>query len=202
MNNKAAECLLKIRAVYLRPQEPFTWASGIKSPIYCDNRIVLSYPEARDVIEGGLTELIKREYPGAEAVFGTATAGIAHAALVADRMNLPTGYVRGENKSHGRQNKVEGRLAEGQKVVLVEDLISTGGSCLEAVKALREAGAEVMGVASIFTYNIGRGHENFKRESCAYKSLCDLETLLDVAVGTGYITAEQRAQVIDFRNSL
>ncbi|MFR5061926.1 MAG: orotate phosphoribosyltransferase [Christensenellales bacterium] len=202
MNNKAAECLLKIRAVYLRPQEPFTWASGIKSPIYCDNRIVLSYPEAREVIEDGLTELIKREYPGAEAVFGTATAGIAHAALVADRMKLPTGYVRGENKSHGRQNKIEGRLAEGQKVVLVEDLISTGGSCLEAVKALREAGAEVMGVASIFTYNIGRGHENFKRESCVYKSLCDLETLLDVAVGTGYITAEQRAQVIDFRNSL
>ncbi len=202
MDKKAAEGLLKIKAVYLRPEDPFTWASGIKSPIYCDNRIVLSYPEVRNVIEDGLKALIEREFPGVTAVFGTATAGIAHAALVADRMALPTGYVRGENKSHGRQNKIEGRLEEGAKVVLVEDLISTGGSCLEAVKTLREAGADVLGVVSIFTYNIGRGHENFKKENCVYKSLCDLETLLDVAVETGYIKAEQRADVLAFRDSL
>lgn len=202
MDKKAAENLLKIKAVYLRPKDPFTWASGIKSPIYCDNRIVLSYPDSRKVIEDGLTELIKANYPEVEAVFGTATAGIAHAAMVAERLNLPTGYVRGENKSHGRQNKIEGRLEQGQKIVLVEDLISTGGSCLEAVKALREAGAEVLGVASIFTYNIGRGHENFKKENCVYKSLCDLETLLDVATETGYIAPEQKKDVLAFRDSL
>lgn len=202
MDKKAAQCLLKIKAVYLRPDDPFTWASGIKSPIYCDNRIVLSYPDERNVIEDGLTELIKREYAGVEAVFGTATAGIAHAALVAERMGLPTGYVRGENKSHGRRNKIEGRLEKGQKVVLIEDLISTGGSCLEAVKALREAGAEVLGVASIFTYNIGRGHENFKKEDCVYKSLCDIETLLDVAVDTGYIASAQKTEILSFRDSL
>ena len=202
MEKKAAQCLLKIKAVYLRPEEPFTWASGIKSPIYCDNRIVLSYPQERNIIEDGLTELVKKTYPEVEAVFGTATAGIAHAALIADRMSLPTGYVRSANKSHGRQNKIEGRLEEGTKVVLVEDLISTGGSCLEAVKALREAGAEVLGVISIFTYNIGRGHENFKAENCEYHSLCNLETLLYVAVETGYIKAEQKTEVLAFRDSL
>lgn len=202
MEKKAAESLLKIKAVYLRPEDPFTWASGIKSPIYCDNRIVLSYPEARNVIENGLAELIKAKYPEVTAVFGTATAGIAHAAMVAERLNLPTGYVRGENKSHGRQNKIEGRLEEGAKVVLVEDLISTGGSCLEAVKTLREAGAEVLGVASIFTYNIGRGHENFKNTDCVYHSLCTLETLLEVATETGYIKPEQKADILAFRDSL
>ena len=202
MERKAAECLLKIKAVYLRPDDPFTWASGIKSPIYCDNRIVLSYPTERKVIEDGLAELIKSEYPEVEAVFGTATAGIAHAAMVAERMNLPTGYVRSENKSHGRQNKIEGRLSKGEKVVLVEDLISTGGSCLEAVNALREAGAEVLGVVSIFTYNIGRGHENFKKNDCVYHSLCNLETLLDVAVETGYIKENQKTDILNFRNSL
>lgn len=202
MERKAAECLLKIKAVYLRPDDPFTWASGIKSPIYCDNRIVLSYPTERKVIEDGLAELIKSEYPEVEAVFGTATAGIAHAAMVAERMNLPTGYVRSENKSHGRQNKIEGRLSKGEKVVLVEDLISTGGSCLEAVNALREAGAEVLGVVSIFTYNIWRGHENFKKNDCVYHSLCNLETLLDVAVETGYIKENQKTDILNFRNSL
>lgn len=202
MEKKAAQCLLKIKAVYLRPEEPFTWASGIKSPIYCDNRLVLSYPAERSIIENGLTDLIKMYYPEAEAVFGTATAGIAHAALVAERMSLPTGYVRSSNKSHGRENKIEGRLVKGEKVVLVEDLISTGGSCLEAVKTLREAGAEVMGVISIFTYNIGRGHENFKAENCEYHSLCTLETLLDVAAETGYITPEQKKDVLAFRDSL
>lgn len=202
MEREAAESLLKIRAVYLRPEDPFTWASGIKSPIYCDNRIVLSYPEQRKVIEDGLTELIKREYPDVQAVFGTATAGIAHAAMVAERLGLPTGYVRGENKSHGRQNKIEGRINKGEKVVLVEDLISTGGSCLEAVGALREAGAEVLGVASIFTYNIGRGHENFKNANCVYKSLCTLETLLDTAVEIGYITGGQKEEILKFRNAL
>lgn len=202
MERKAAECLLKIKAVYLRPDDPFTWASGIKSPIYCDNRIVLSYPTERKVIEDGLAELVNKEYPDVEAVFGTATAGIAHAAMVAERMNLPTGYVRSENKSHGRQNKIEGRLSKGEKVVLVEDLISTGGSCLEAVNALREAGAEVLGVVSIFTYNIGRGHENFKKNDCVYHSLCNLETLLDVAVETGYIKDSQKTDILNFRNSL
>ena len=202
MEKKAAQCLLKIKAVYLRPEDPFTWASGIKSPIYCDNRIVLSYPAERNIIENGLTELVKKFYPEATAIFGTATAGIAHAALVADKMSLPTGYVRSSNKSHGRQNKIEGRLEEGAKVVLVEDLISTGGSCLEAVKALREAGADVLGVISIFTYNIGKGHDNFKAENCEYHSLCNLETLLDVAVETGYIKAEQKTEVLAFRDSL
>lgn len=202
MDKKAAECLLKIKAVYLRPEQPFTWASGIKSPIYCDNRIVLSYPAERGVIEDGLAALVRKEFGDAQAVFGTATAGIAHAAMVAERLNLPTGYVRGENKSHGRQNRIEGRLDVGEKVVLIEDLISTGGSCLEAVEALREAGAEVLGVVSIFTYNIQRGFDNFKNHDCVYKSLCDLETLLDVAVKTGYITVAQKSEVLSFRNSL
>lgn len=202
MDRKAAEGLLEIGAVYLRPDEPFTWASGIKSPIYCDNRIVLSYPHVRSVVEDGLAALIRREYPGAEAVFGTATAGIAHAALVAERMGLPTGYVRGENKTHGRGNRIEGRLAAGSKVVLVEDLISTGGSCLEAVQALREAGADVLGVASIFTYNIGRGKANFAAKNCVYHSLTDLETLLSVATEKGYIAADKCAAVIAFRDSL
>lgn len=202
MEREAAECLLGIKAVYLRPDDPFTWASGIKSPIYCDNRIVLSYPKERNVIENGLAELVRREYPTAQAVFGTATAGIAHAAMVAERLGLPTGYVRSENKSHGRQNKIEGRLEEGEKVVLIEDLISTGGSCLDAVQSLREAGAEVLGVASIFTYNIGRGHENFERANCVYKSLCTLETLLSVAAEKGYISEDKCADVLAFRNSL
>ena len=202
MERKCAESLLKIKAVYLRPEEPFTWASGIKSPIYCDNRIILSYPSERNLIEDGLTALIKSEYPDVEAVFGTATAGIAHATMVAERLNLPTGYVRSENKSHGRQNKIEGRIEKGQKVVLVEDLISTGGSCLDAVESLKEAGATVLGVASIFTYNLTKGHNNFKNANTKYCSLCTLETLLSVATETGYIKKEQEKEIIDFRNKL
>ncbi len=202
MIKKPETCLLETKAVFLRPDEPFTWASGIKSPIYCDNRVLLAYPEERNAVEDGLKELIEREYPGAEAIYGTATAGIAHAALVADRMGLPTGYVRGENKSHGRNNRIEGKPVKGQKAVLIEDLISTGGSCLEAVAALREAGVEVMGVACIFTYNIKRGKDNFAAAGTRYAALCGLERLLDEAVKTGYIAAEQKAEVLAFRDAL
>lgn len=202
MTKKPETCLLETKVVFLRPDEPFTWASGIKSPIYCDNRVLLAYPEERNAVEDGLKELIEREYPGTEAIYGTATAGIAHAALVADRMGLPTGYVRGENKSHGRNNRIEGKPVKGQKAVLIEDLISTGGSCLEAVAALREAGVIVMGVACIFTYNIKRGKDNFAAAGTRYAALCDLERLLDEAVKTGYIAAEQKAEVLAFRDAL
>lgn len=199
---KPETCLLETKAVFLRPDEPFTWASGIKSPIYCDNRVLLAYPDERNAVEDGLKELIGREYPGVEAIYGTATAGIAHAALVADRMGLPTGYVRGENKSHGRNNRIEGKPVKGQKAVLVEDLISTGGSCLEAVAALREAGIEVMGVACIFTYNIKKGKDNFAADGTRYAALCDLERLLGEAVKTGYITEKQETEVLAFRDAL
>ena len=199
---KPETCLLETKAVFLRPDEPFTWASGIKSPIYCDNRVLLAYPAERNAVEDGLKELIEREYPGVEAIYGTATAGIAHAALVADRMGLPTGYVRGENKSHGRNNRIEGKPVKGQKAVLVEDLISTGGSCLEAVAALREAGVEVMGVACIFTYNIQKGKDNFAAAGTRYAALCNLERLLGEAVKTGYITEKQETEVFAFRDAL
>ncbi|MDR0425719.1 MAG: orotate phosphoribosyltransferase [Clostridiales bacterium] len=198
----AAAQLLEIGAVVLRPNEPFTWASGIKSPIYCDNRLVLGYPKARAVIEAGLSDMIKEAYPTAQVLMGTATAGIAHAALVADRLAYPMGYVRGAKKEHGKGNRIEGRLNPGDRVVVVEDLISTGGSCIEAVRALREADAEVLGVAAIFTYNIGRGFENFAAENTSYRALCDIETLLGVAVEGGYIKADRAKEVIAFRDSL
>ena len=157
MEKRIAGALLSIGAVFLRPEEPFTWASGIKSPIYCDNRLTLTAPEVRDQVENGLMEIIRREYPDVEVLMGTSTAGIAHAAIVAHMMHLPMGYVRGGNKDHGRQNRIEGKLEKGQKVVVVEDLISTGGSVIEVVDALREAGAEVLGIASIFTYGMQKG---------------------------------------------
>ena len=156
MRKKAAECLLKTEAVFFRPDDPFTWASGIKSPIYCDNRLVLSDPQARQTIEEGLIELIRTEYPDAEALFGTATAGIAHAAIAAHEMGFPMGYVRSSAKDHGRGSRIEGRVVPGQKVVVVEDLISTGGSVISAAEALREEGAEVLGVVCIFSYNLSR----------------------------------------------
>lgn len=199
---KIAKDLLKIRAVFLQPQSPFTWASGIKSPIYCDNRLTLSYPAVRTRIEEGIKNAIEAHYGGTEMVVGTSTAGIPHAAIVAHMMGLPMGYVRGSNKSHGRTNKIEGKVEKGQKVVVVEDLISTGGSCLEVVRTLREAGAEVLGVVSIFTYGIEKGRQAFEEEEVKNVSLCDLEHLVDAAVEEGYITEEERAAVIKFRNGL
>ncbi|MBQ1363401.1 MAG: orotate phosphoribosyltransferase, partial [Oscillospiraceae bacterium] len=171
MRKKAAECLLKTEAVFFRPEEPFTWASGIQSPIYCDNRLVLSDPEARQVIEEGMIELIQTEFPQAEALFGTATAGIAHAAIAAHEMGLPMGYVRSSAKDHGRGSRIEGRVVEGQKVVVVEDLISTGGSVISAAEALEEAGAEVLGVVCIFSYNLNKSRDAFAKAGLTYKSL-------------------------------
>jgi len=170
IKHEVARSLLSIEAVFLRPQEPFTWASGIKSPIYCDNRLILTAPEARDLVERAIAETVKREYPQAQVLMGTATAGIAHAAIAAHLLGLPMGYVRSSSKDHGRQNRIEGKLVPGQKVVVVEDLISTGGSVLDAVDALREAGAEVLGVVSIFTYGMkrephGSGHR--RQHGCA-----------------------------------
>ena len=193
--------LLSIGAVFLRPNEPFTWASGIKSPIYCDNRLVLTAPEVRDRVEAGLAEMVKEYYPECEVLMGTSTAGIAHAAIVAERMGLPMGYVRGGNKDHGRGNRIEGRLEKGQKVVVVEDLISTGGSCIEVVEALREAGAEVMGVVSIFTYGMAKGLKRLEEASVENHSLSNFDALVEVAAEKGYIAHEDIARLIQFRNN-
>ena len=176
-----AKDLLSIKAVFLSPDEPFTWASGIKSPIYCDNRLTLSYPEVRNDIEKGLAELVQENYPDCEVLMGTSTAGIAHAALVADILNKPMGYVRGSNKSHGRQNRIEGAVREGMKVVVVEDLISTGGSSLEVVDALREAGCEVLGLIAIFTYGLDKATVNFENAHCPFVTLSNYDTLIEVA---------------------
>ncbi|MDD5819606.1 MAG: orotate phosphoribosyltransferase, partial [Bacteroidales bacterium] len=186
MEQLIAKELLKIGAVFLRPQEPFTWASGIKSPIYCDNRLTLSYPETRDKVENGLASLVKTYFPDCEALMGTSTAGIAHAALTAQILSLPMGYVRGEAKSHGRTNRIEGKLEKGQKVVVVEDLISTGGSVIEVVNALREEGAEVLGVVSIFTYGIRKGLERLAGAGVENHSLSNLDSLVEVAAEMGY----------------
>ena len=196
-----AKDLLSIGAVFLRPDEPFTWASGIKSPIYCDNRLTLSDVKVREDVENGLAELIKAHFPETEAVMGTSTAGIAHAAITAAILGLPMGYVRSSAKDHGRTNRIEGRLEKGQKVVVVEDLISTGGSCLDVVEALREAGAEVLGVASIFTYNMQKGIDAMREKGVRNISLCDLETLLDVAVEESYIKPSDKQRLIKFRNN-
>ena len=193
--------LLSIGAVFLRPNEPFTWASGIKSPIYCDNRLVLTAPEVRDRVEAGLADMVKEYYPECEVLMGTSTAGIAHAAIVAERMGLPMGYVRGGNKDHGRGNRIEGRLEKGQKVVVVEDLISTGGSCIEVVEALREAGAEVMGVVSIFTYGMAKGLKRLEEASVENHSLSNFDALVEVAAEKGYIAHEDIARLIQFRNN-
>ena len=202
MRKKAAECLLKTEAVFFRPEEPFIWASGIESPIYCDNRLVLSDPEARQVIEEGMIELIQTEYPQTEALFGTATAGIAHAAIAAHEMELPMGYVRSSAKDHGRGSRIEGRVIEGQKVVVVEDLISTGGSVISAAKALEEAGAEVLGVVCIFSYNLNKSREAFAKAGLTYKSLTDFDAACEAAAETGYISESDIDQLMEFRNSL
>ena len=201
MEKRIAGALLFIGAVFLRPEEPFTWASGIKSPIYCDNRLTLTAPEVRDQVENGLMEVIRREYPDVEVLMGTSTAGIAHAAIVAHMMHLPMGYVRGGNKDHGRQNRIEGKLEKGQKVVVVEDLISTGGSVIEVVDALREAGAEVLGIASIFTYGMQKGLDRLVAANVKNVSLSNFDVLAEVAAEKGYIRPEQVERLIRFRNN-
>ena len=201
MEKRIAGALLSIGAVFLRPEEPFTWASGIKSPIYCDNRLTLTAPEVRDQVENGLMEIIRREYPDVEVLMGTSTAGIAHAAIVAHMMHLPMGYVRGGNKDHGRQNRIEGKLEKGQKVVVVEDLISTGGSVVEVVDALREAGAEVLGIASIFTYGMQKGLDRLAAANVKNVSLSNFDVLAEVAAEKGYIRPEQVERLIRFRNN-
>ena len=190
MKELIAKDLLDIKAVFLRPNEPFTWASGIKSPIYCDNRLTLSYPNVRKDIENGLAKLIKDNFPDAACLMGTATAGIAHAALVADILDLPMGYVRGGAKSHGRNNRIEGKVEPGMKVVVVEDLISTGGSSLECVEALREAGCEVIGLIAIVTYGLPKATTNFEAANCKYATLTDYDTLIEVAKENNYIKDE------------
>ena len=201
MKQLIAEDLLKIKAVFLRPNEPFTWASGIKSPIYCDNRLTLSDTQVRDDVENGLAALIKEHYPEAEVLMGTSTAGIAHAAITATILNLPMGYVRSGAKDHGRGNQIEGKLLPGQKVVVVEDLISTGGSCIEVVNVLREAGADVLGVVSIFTYGMKKGLERLAAAEVKNVSLCDLDTLVEVAADKAYIAPEDKERLIKFRNN-
>ncbi len=201
MKKTIAEDLLKIKAVFLRPNEPFTWASGIKSPIYCDNRLTLSDTQVRDDVENGLATLIKEHYPQAEVLMGTSTAGIAHAAITATILNLPMGYVRSGAKDHGRGNQIEGKLLPGQKVVVVEDLISTGGSCIEVVNVLREAGADVLGIVSIFTYGMKKGIERLAAAEVKNVSLCDLDTLVEVAAEKAYIEPADKDRLIQFRNN-
>ena len=198
---KIAKDLLKIKAVFLRPEEPFTWASGIKSPIYCDNRLTLTVPEVRDDVENGLAKVIKEYYPKAEVLMGTSTAGIAHAAITGHILNMPMGYVRGGAKDHGRNNQIEGKLEKGQKVVVVEDLISTGGSVIEVVDALREAGAEVLGIASIFTYGMKKGLDRLETANVKNISLSNFDTLVEVAAEEGYIKKEDVERLIAFRNN-
>lgn len=197
-----AKDLLSIKAVFLRPEEPFTWASGIKSPIYCDNRLTLSAPAVRDHIEHGLAELIKKHYPEAEMLMGTSTAGIAHAAITATLLNMPMGYVRSSAKDHGRANRIEGKMEPGTKVVVVEDLISTGGSCIDVVDALREAGADVLGIVSIFTYGMKKGLERIANANTVNYSLSNLDALVEAAVEEKYIAPEWKDKIIEFRNNL
>jgi orotate phosphoribosyltransferase len=201
IKRQTASNLLSIGAVFLRPDQPFTWASGIKSPIYCDNRLTLTAPEVRTRIEIGLCGLIKENYPDCEVLMGTSTAGIAHAAIVGHIMGLPMGYVRSSAKDHGRANQIEGKLLPGQKVVVVEDLISTGGSVLEVVNVLREAGAKVLGVVSIFTYGMKKGLEKLAEANVKNISLTDFDTVIDVAVEKGYIKETDRERLIAFRNN-
>ena len=201
LKRKIAEDLLAIRAVFFRPDEPFTWASGIKSPVYCDNRLILTAPSARDDVEHGLAELIKENYPDAEVLMGTSTAGIAHAAITADILDMPMGYVRSGAKDHGRQNRIEGKLEPGQKAVVVEDLISTGGSVIEVVDALREAGAEVLGIVSIFTYGMQKSVERLAAANVKNISLTDFDTIAHVAAEQDYIAPEDIERLIAFRNN-
>ena len=197
---RIAEDLLSIRAVFFRPDEPFTWASGIKSPVYCDNRLILTAPDVRTEVETALMQTIRREYPDAEVLMGTSTAGIAHAAITAQMMGLPMGYVRSSSKDHGRQNQIEGRLEKGQKVVVVEDLISTGGSVLEVVNVLLEAGAEVLGIVSIFTYGMKKGLERLAAAKVRNVSLTNFDVIAQVAAEQKYIKPEDVARLLQFRN--
>ena len=201
MKELIAKDLLKIKAVFLSPDKPFTWASGIKSPIYCDNRLTLTAPEVRNDVEKSLAEVVKTHYPEAEVLMGTSTAGIAHAAITAHLLDLPMGYVRSGAKDHGRQNQIEGKLEKGDKVVVIEDLISTGGSVIEVVEALREAGAEVLGVASIFTYGMKKGLERLQAADVKNISLTDFDTIVEVAANENYIKAEDKERLIKFRNN-
>ena len=200
-SRKIAKDLLKIQAVFLSPDKPFTWASGIKSPVYCDNRLTLTAPVVRGHVEAGLAGIVRTKFPGAEVLMGTSTAGIAHAAITAHLMGLPMGYVRSGNKDHGRQNRIEGKLEKGQKVVVVEDLISTGGSVIEVVDALREAGAEVLGIVSIFTYGMKKGLERLAAADVKNVSLTNLDVLSEVAAQEGYIKPEDVNRLIAFRNN-
>lgn len=201
MEKSIAKDLLSIGAVFLRPEQPFAWASGIKSPIYCDNRLTLTAPAVRDHVEAGLAQIVREKFPEAEVLMGTSTAGIAHAAITATILNLPMGYVRSGSKDHGRGNQIEGRLEKGQKVVVIEDLISTGGSCIEVVEVLREAGADVLGVASIFTYGMKKGLDRMKEANVINYSLSNLDALVEVAAAEGYIKPEDKARLIAFRQN-
>ena len=201
MEKKIAKDLLSIKAVFFRPEEPFTWASGIKSPVYCDNRLTLTAPQVRDDIENGFAELIKKEYPDAEVLMGTSTAGIAHAAITAHILGMPMGYVRSGAKDHGRQNQIEGKLEPGQKVVVIEDLISTGGSVIEVVNVLREAGAEVLGVASIFTYGMKKGLDRLAEANVKNISLTNFDVIAQIAADEKYIKPEDVERLIKFRNN-
>ena len=196
-----AKDLLKIKAVFFRPDEPFTWASGIKSPVYCDNRLTLTAVGVRNDVENSLADAIRNNYPEAEVLMGTSTAGIAHAAITAHIMGLPMGYVRSGAKDHGRQNQIEGRLEKGNKVVVVEDLISTGGSVLEVVDVLREAGAEVLGIVSIFTYGMKKGIDRLNAADVKNVSLCDFDTIARVAVDENYIRPEDEKRLLAFRDN-
>ena len=199
IKERVARGLLAIGAVFLRPEEPFTWASGIKSPIYCDNRLILTAPDVRGVVEAAIAETVAREFPEAEVIMGTATAGIAHAAIAAHLMGLPMGYVRSGAKDHGRQNRIEGRLREGEKVVVIEDLISTGGSLIETVEALRKAGAEVLGAVSIFTYGMEKGKKRLAEAGVRAVSLTDFDEIVAVAEAEGYIPAQSVPGLMAFR---
>lgn len=201
MEKRIARDLLSIGAVFLRPDKPFTWASGIKSPIYCDNRLTLSAPDVRGRVEEGLARIVREHFPDAEVLMGTSTAGIAHAAITATLLHLPMGYVRSGTKDHGRGNRIEGRLEQGQRVVVIEDLISTAGSCIEVVEALREAGAEVLGVASIFTYGMQRGLDRLREAGVTNYSLSNLDALVEIAAEQGYIRPQDKARLLAFRDN-
>lgn len=201
LERRVAEGLLSIGAVFFRPEEPFTWASGIKSPVYCDNRLILTAPTVRDVVEQEIADTIRREYPDCEVLMGTSTAGIAHAAIAGHLLGLPMGYVRSGAKDHGRQNQIEGKLEPGQRVVVVEDLISTGGSVIEVVQALREAGAEVLGVVSIFTYGMQKGLTRLAEAGVKNVSLVRFDTIAQVAAETGYIQPSDVARLLAFRDN-
>lgn len=201
ISTEIAKQLLRIKAVFLRPSDPFTWASGIKSPIYCDNRLILTDPEARKIVEEAIASTVKEKFPEVNVLMGTSTAGIAHAAIAGWILNLPTGYVRGGNKDHGRGNRIEGKLSKGDKVVVIEDLISTGGSCIEVVEALRDAGAEVLGVVSIFTYGMQKGYERLQAAKVTNYSLTNFDTLCKVAVEEKYISPAEEKKLIKFMSN-